>query len=299
MREPPFEDTPRTAKPKRKRRLLRFLGFLSFLAIVVAAAITAFPHIKWIISDEELIAIERAERLALATAGLSLPGAPDTTRLDARLAEQGMREGAPVLIRIFKKEFELELWMKRDGVFKRFVTYPICRWSGTLGPKLKEGDGQAPEGFYSVDAKALNPNSQYYRSFNVGYPNAFDASLGRTGSLIMVHGACASIGCFAMTNTQMGEIWRLVTAALSGGQRRFQVQIYPFRLGGDVLKSYADHPNYAFWSALKAGNDLFEANLLPPRVSVCEQTYRFSPSGVYPNGDGGIENACRENSDKS
>lgn len=299
MREPLFEDTSGTVRPKRKRHLLRFLGFLSFLALLIAAAVVAFPHIKWIISDEDLIAIERAERLALATAGLSLPGAPDTTRLDARLAEHGLKEGAPVLIRIFKKEFELEFWMKRDGIFRRFVTYPICRWSGTLGPKLKEGDGQAPEGFYSVDAKALNPNSQYYRSFNVGYPNAFDASLGRTGSLIMVHGACASIGCFAMTDAQIAEIWRLVTAALSAGQRRFQVQIYPFRLGGDALKSYADHPNHAFWSSLKAGNDLFEQSLLPPRVSVCERSYLFSPSGVYPNGDGGIENTCKPIFDKS
>lgn len=287
------------AKPKRKWRLLRFLSFLTFLALLAAAAYLALPHLKFVLSDEEVIAIERAERLAMATAGMALPGSPDTTRLDARLAEQGLKEGAPILIRVFKKEFELELWMKREGVFQRFVTYPICRWSGTLGPKLREGDGQAPEGFYSVDAKALNPNSQYYRSFNVGYPNAFDASLGRTGSLIMVHGACASIGCFAMTDAQMGEIWRLVTAALAGGQRRFQVQIYPFRLGGEALNAYQKHPNHAFWKSLKAGSDLFEASSLPPRVSVCEQTYRFAPAGVYPNGDGGIENTCRQSSDKS
>lgn len=280
-------------KPKRKRRLLRFLSFLTFLALVAAAAYLAFPYLKFALSDDEVIAIERAERLAFATSGLALPGAPDTTRLAERLREHGLQEGAPVLIRIFKKEFELELWMKRDGVFHRFVTYPICRWSGTLGPKLKEGDGQAPEGFYSVDAKALNPNSQYYRSFNVGYPNVYDAGLGRTGSLIMVHGACASVGCFAMTDALMGEIWRLVTAALTGGQRRFQVQIYPFRLSGDALKRYEQHPNHAFWSSLKSGNDAFEASLLPPRVSVCERSYRFAPAGVYPNGDGGIENICR------
>lgn len=293
MREQLFDDPPPSSRPKRKRRLLRFLSFLIFSALAIAGIFLALKHLNPILSDDDRIALERAERFALVSSGLPLPGAPDTTRLEARLTEHAVKEGAPVLIRIFKKEFELELWMKRGGVFHRFVTYPICRWSGTLGPKLKEGDGQAPEGFYSVDAKALNPNSQYYRSFNVGYPNAFDAGLGRTGSLIMVHGACASIGCFAMTDAQMGEIWRLVTAALSGGQRRFQVQVYPFRLGGDALKSYEHHQDHAFWSALKVGNDIFEASQLPPRVSVCERKYRFSSAGVYPNGDGGIENICR------
>lgn len=277
----------------------RTIFILLFGVLAVAGAFIAarFPPFGGSIEDN--IAYERADRLWRVSTGLGLPGAVDTSRLTERLAEHGVREGAPVLVRIFKKEFELELWMKRAGVFHPFVTYPICRWSGTLGPKLKEGDGQAPEGFYSVDSKALNPNSQYYRSFNVGYPNAFDAANGRTGSLIMVHGSCASIGCFAMTNDQMGEIWRLVTAALGGGQKRFQVQIYPFRLTDENLRAQAGHPAHPFWTALKRGNDLFEASLLPPRVSVCRGGYRFSAAGVYPDGDGGIENACPEPLDKS
>jgi murein L,D-transpeptidase YafK len=221
-----------------------------------------------------------------------LPGAPDTTRLKQRLAEQGLNEGAPILIRIFKREFQLELWMKHDGVFQHFTTYPICRWSGTLGPKIRQGDGQAPEGFYSVDANALNPNSNWYRSFNLGYPNAFDAANGRTGSLIMVHGGCASIGCFAMTNSQIAEIWQLVTAALQGGQKRFQVQVYPFRMTDEKLKAYDGHPALPFWRTLKQGNGLFEATHLPPRVTVCKGAYRFEPAGVYPSGDAGIENRC-------
>ena len=182
-----------------------------------------------------------------------MPGAPDVTRLPERLAEHGVTEGAPVFMRIFKREFELELWMKRDGVFHRFATYPICRWSGTLGPKFKTGDHQAPEGFYSVDASALNPNSNWFRSFNLGYPNAFDAANGRTGSLIMVHGGCASVGCFAMTNRQMGEIWQLVTAALNGGQKRFQVQVYPFRMTDDALKPTLSHPALAVLENAEAG----------------------------------------------
>ncbi|HPG88926.1 MAG TPA: murein L,D-transpeptidase family protein [Hyphomicrobium sp.] len=288
-------------RPSRRRRLIRprtvFIIAFGVLAVAGAFIAARFPPFGGSIEDK--IAYERADRLWRTTSGLPLPGAPDTSRLTERLAEHGVREGAPVLVRIFKKEFELELWIRRDGAFHRFVTYPICRWSGTLGPKFKEGDGQAPEGFYSVDAKALNPNSSYYRSFNVGYPNAFDVANGRTGSLIMVHGACASVGCFAMTNDQMGEIWRLVTAALSGGQKRFQVQIYPFRMTDDALKAQADHPAHPFWTVLKRGNDLFEASSLPPRVSVCRGGYRFSNAGVYLDGDGGIENSCSENFDKS
>jgi murein L,D-transpeptidase YafK len=283
-----------------RRRLPRIVFFIAFALFTIATIILAplwFPLLPG--SDENFIAYERAQRLGRASLGLPMPGAPDTTRLLQRLTESGLQEGAPILIRIFKREFELELWMKRDGVFQRFTTYPICRWSGGLGPKLKQGDGQAPEGFYSVDVGALNPNSAWYRSFNLGYPNAFDAAQGRTGSLIMVHGGCASVGCFAMTNPQIAEIWQLVTAALQGGQKRFQVQVYPFRMTDERLQGYAGHPNLPFWQMLKRGNDLFEASHLPPRVNVCKGAYGFEPAGVYPSGDGGIENRCPDPSAKS
>lgn len=148
---------------------------------------------------------------------------------------------------------------------------------GVLGPKLQEGDSQAPEGFYTVDSSALNPNSRWYRSFNLGYPNAFDRAHGRTGSLIMVHGGCASIGCFAMTDAQMQEIWKLVAAALSGGQKRFQVQVYPFRMTEERMNGHAQSPALDFWKNLKAGNDLFESSMLPPKVNVCGGKYQFAP----------------------
>lgn len=243
-------------------------------------------------TDDALIKHERAQRRFREAWGLPLPGAPDLARLPQRLAENGLVQGAPIFIRIFKKEFELELWMKRDGVFHRFATYPICRWSGTLGPKFLQGDQQAPEGFYTVDATALNPNSRWYRSFNLGYPNTFDQSHNRTGSLIMVHGGCGSVGCFAMTNAQIDEIWRLVTAALEGGQKRFQVQVYPFRLSDETLARYQDHAAAPFWRTLKAGHDLFETTLLPPRVAVCNGQYRFEPAGSNKDGDGLIETRC-------
>lgn len=278
---------------KRRRRGPRIVFGILFVLFAVAAIYLAPLWLPVGYSDDErAISMERAQRMWRASMDMALPGQPDLARLDARLAEQGLAEGRPILVRIFKREFELELWMKDEGTFKRFATYPICVWSGGLGPKLREGDGQSPEGFYSVDASALNPNSRYYRSFNVGYPNAFDAGLGRTGSFIMVHGHCLSVGCFAMTDAQMREIWTLVTSALKGGQKRFQVQIYPFRMSEERLQAYRGHPDLPFWTTLKRGHDLFEVERLPPRVHVCDGNYAFAPAGVYPNGDGGIEKGC-------
>lgn len=249
--------------------------------------------------DRALIAYERSQRLTRWSLGLPMPGQPDLARLPERLANAGVKEGSPVLVRIFKSEFELELWMQRDGVFHLFATYPVCRWSGRIGPKHREGDVQAPEGFYTVDSTALNPNSRWYRSFNLGYPNAFDRAHGRTGSFIMVHGGCASIGCFAMTNAQMQEIWQLVTAALEGGQKRFQVQVYPFRMSPDRLAAYGRSPNIGFWKTLKEGNDLFKASGLPPKVSVCNGQYRFAPGDKGSKGDDSIDDKCAGEAAKS
>ena len=208
--------------------------------------------------------------------GWVLPGTPDLGQLSKRLTSAGLSEGAPVLLRVFKAESILELWMKRNGRFELFASYPICRWSGDLGPKLKEGDRQSPEGFYTVGAGALNPNSRWHRSFNLGFPNPFDRAHGRTGSFIMVHGGCSSIGCFAMTNPVVDEIWRLVKAALRGGQARFQVQVFPFRMTEAKLARHAKDRWHPFWQQLKQGHDMFERTRLPPNVSVCSGKYRFA-----------------------
>lgn len=278
----------------RRRRSPGRVLFVICLALMAFAAYLLPPHVAPLVApnDKSLIALERGERLLRASWGLSLPGEPDLAHFNDRLSALGVHLGAPVLVRIFKREFELELWLERDGTFQRFATYPVCRWSGALGPKLEQGDGQAPEGFYQVDAGALNPNSRWYRSFNLGYPNAFDRVHNRTGSLIMVHGGCASVGCFAMTDAQMDEIWRLVTAALSAGQKRFQVQVYPFRMTDDRFSAYAAHPSLPFWRTLKRGNDLFEQTSLPPRVSVCEGAYAFTPGKSVADGDAPIEARC-------
>lgn len=249
-------------------------------------------------SDDQRIAHERANRLFRYTWGLPLPGEPSLGNLEARLASGGWTPGAPIFIRIFKKEFELEFWMKRGATFQKFATYPICRWSGGLGPKFQTGDKQAPEGFYTVDAAALNPNSRWYRSFNLGFPNLFDKAHGRTGSFIMVHGGCGSVGCYAMTNPQIDEIWKLVTAALNGGQKRFQVQVFPFRMTDDALAPYAAHEALPFWKSLKHGHDLFEQSSVPPRVSVCNGQYAFERGSSASNGDAPIESGCPQSKAK-
>jgi murein L,D-transpeptidase YafK len=263
------------------------------LAVLTAAVVALLLGRDWLVDRDGIeIEVERTRRLAQAVARQPLAGTPDLSDLPGRLAAQGLALGAPVFIRIFKREFELELWMRRDGRFQRLAVYPICRWSGGLGPKLAEGDGQTPEGFYTVDAKALNPASKWHRSFNLGFPNAFDRANARTGSLIMVHGGCASVGCFAMTDPVVDEIWRLVTAALNGGQKRFHVHVFPFRLTEENLGARRSAPWAPFWGDLKRGYDAFEATRLPPRIGVCAGRYTVAPAAG--GGDVGheIDNSC-------
>lgn len=206
--------------------------------------------------------------------------------------------GDPVFVRIFKQEGQLELWLKKNGRYALYKTFPICKWSGRLGPKLKEADYQSPEGFYSVSAKQLNPHSNYYRAFNVGYPNAFDRQNGRTGGLVMVHGACKSVGCFAMTDRGIEEIYGFVEAALRAGQKEIPVHIFPFRMtdanlaretgtGGGWLAFVSGGGGYTqwsdFWRNLKQGYDHFEQTGEPPVAFACGDHYEF---------DGG-SSACR------
>ncbi len=108
----------------------------------------------------------------------------------------------------------------RSGRFQILKTYPICRWSGDLGPKLYEGDRQAPEGFYTVTPELMNPNSNFYLSINLGYPNKFDKANKRDGSFLMIHGDCWSSGCYAMTDEQISEIYSLARDSFSAAGRR-------------------------------------------------------------------------------
>jgi murein L,D-transpeptidase YafK len=199
--------------------------------------------------------------------------------------------GVPVYMRIFKLESELELWVEKDGRFEHFATYPICLWSGRLGPKLKEGDRQAPEGFYTVDAEQLNPNSVMHRSFSLGFPNLYDQAHGRTGSFLMVHGGCASVGCYAVTHPVVDEIWRLVTAALEKGQPRFAVHAFPFRMTERNIRLRRGSRWEEFWSELKQGYGLFERSHIPPVVAVCKGHYVFEP-GTMATVNAPVEERC-------
>jgi len=179
-------------------------------------------------------------------------------------------------VRIFKEEAELEVWKQdADGQFALLKTYPICRWSGELGPKIKEGDRQAPEGFYNITPGQMNPNSNYYLAFDLGFPNAYDKANDRTGAFLMVHGDCSSRGCYAMTDEQIQEIYALGRDSFMGGQKSFQVQAYPFRMTALNMAKHRNNPSLAFWRMIKEGNDHFEATKAEPRVDVCEKRYVF------------------------
>jgi murein L,D-transpeptidase YafK len=260
----------------------------SIAAAGVAWAVAVSPALALeIVLDD--VAADRIERQrAFVRGDLALSGAPDLQRLDERLAERGLARGRPIYIRIFKAESELELWM--EGADKRFAllaAYPICHWHGTIGPKLKEGDKQSPEGFYSVGFPETRLVGRWRRAFNLGYPNQHDQLLQRTGSHILVHGGCSSVGCFAMTDAVQEEIYGLATAALAAGQGRFQVHVYPFRMTDANLARHADHPWAHTWADLRPAYDSFERTRVPPRVVLCGVRYQVA-DGV-PGDAGGVE----------
>jgi murein L,D-transpeptidase YafK len=200
---------------------------------------------------------------------------PSTLELMDRL---DMDRSAPILIRTYKEESALEVWKEnRTGTFALLKTYPICKFSGKLGPKIAEGDRQAPEGFYEVTRDQMNPLSREYLAFNVGFPNAFDRSMHRTGSSVMVHGGCASIGCYAMTDYEMSEIYALLDEAFKGGQDKVQLQALPFHMTEQNLARHALDRNAPFWQMLKTGSDAFLATRRPLKVAVCDLRYVFNP----------------------
>ncbi|MGH6771827.1 MAG: L,D-transpeptidase family protein [Xanthobacteraceae bacterium] len=237
--------------------------------------------------------------VAIALAGCDTDGPGPTLRslqplspqMVAEIEKRNMAKESPILIRIFKEESELEIWKEDNtGRMALLKTYPICRWSGELGPKLKEGDRQAPEGFYKITPSLMNPNSQYYLAINMGYPNAYDRSNKRTGAFLMIHGDCSSRGCYAMTDEQVAEIYALARESFFGGQGSFQIQAYPFRMTPQNLARHRNSPHIKFWRMLKDGYDHFEVTRQEPKIDVCERRYvfnaessrRFTPAGRCP-----------------
>ncbi len=184
---------------------------------------------------------------------------------------------APIMMRFFKQENVAEIWKQsRSGPFVLVARYGICKWSGQLGPKYKEGDFQTPEGFYTVSANQMNPYSKYYLAFNIGFPNLYDQANGRTGSNLMVHGSCFSAGCYSMSDKNMAQIYAFARDAFKGGQREFQLQAFPFRMTDANMTRHRDDPHYQFWVMLKEGYDFFEENRKPPKVYVYEKRYVFN-----------------------
>lgn len=211
-----------------------------------------------------------------ASGGYAKHEAPIPAATVALMREKNTSSAEPMLIRIYKKEAELEVWKRSSsGRYVRLKTFPVCRWSGQLGPKRKEGDRQTPEGFYAVTPSQMNPRSKHYLSFDTGFPNAYDRAHGATGSALMVHGTCSSAGCYAMTDVGVSEIYALLREAFRGGQKAVQLQAYPFRMTAENLVRHRLDPNITFWRQLKEGSDRFEATGEELVVGVSAGRYSF------------------------
>ena len=232
-----------------------------FVATIVIAAVSEAQNIPS--SARSLSAISRV-----------------TPKLQKEFSRTGFNWGAPIFVRIFKKTKELEIWLKDRKNFRLFKTYKICTYGWrSLGPKTRQGDGRAPEGFYYVLPRQMNPLSDFHLSFNLGYPNAYDRVHGRTGSALMVHGSCVYIGCYAMTDKGIEEIYALADVSLRNGQRFYRVHIFPFRMTDKNMSKHKYSKWYKFWENLKEGSDFFKKNgYNPPNVEVKNKRYVFEPS---------------------
>lgn len=245
----------------RSPRLIAALACVALLLVVaVTLRLTGYPSL-W----------QSVDRMT------SEPQPPfDREPLKRDLAAAGYALGDAVYIRIFKAEMRLEVWLRgRGDTFTKFRDYEICTFSGAPGPKLAEGDHQAPEGFYRVGFSQLNPNSRHHLAFNLGFPNQYDRSLGRTGSALMVHGGCSSVGCYAMTDAGIDQIYTMVEAALGAGQHEVDVHIFPFEMTGEAMAEKTGSQWYGYWQNLKEGYDLFETSRNPPAVGACRGRYVF------------------------
>lgn len=199
--------------------------------------------------------------------------------LKTELAQADLKPGAPMYIRIFKEEGELEVWVRNNNseLYRPFKTYAICKQGPMLGPKQARGDMQSPEGFYDITQDRLWPGSQYHLAMNIGYPNAYDQQHNRTGDKLMIHGDCKSEGCFAMTDPVIEEIYVLTEQSLLAGNENVPVHIFPFRMTDANMNRYKNSEWAAFWQELKQGYDLFEQNKYPPNVVANGGHYMFTP----------------------
>ncbi|MBS0857010.1 MULTISPECIES: peptidoglycan meso-diaminopimelic acid protein amidase [unclassified Tatumella] len=184
--------------------------------------------------------------------------------------------GTQVFIQIFKEERTLDLYGKIGNEYRLLDSFRICDFSGGLGPKRTEGDFKSPEGFYSVHFNQLKPDSHFYRAINLGFPNQFDRENGYSGNYLMIHGNCVSIGCYAMTNAYMDQIYTYVNAALRNGQSEVEVNIFPFRMTENNMQRHRDSAYISFWKQLKPGYDYFLKYKRPPTMTVSNGQYVLS-----------------------
>lgn len=226
--------------------------------------------------------------ILLLVATLAKAQIPTSTRADSirksvwpqlqqQMKDKRLKAGAPVFLRIFKQQMLLEVWVWGDKNYRLFKSYPICYFSGGLGTKTTNGDCKSPEGFYTITPKQLNPVSNYHLAINVGYPNKMEMANHYTGNAIMIHGHCASIGCYAMTDPEIDEIYTIVYHAFAGGQKAINLHILPFKMDEPHMQAADGSPYLTFWRNLKQGYDAFEQKHIPPDVSVKGKAYAFAP----------------------
>lgn len=202
------------------------------------------------------------------------------SHLSAEMEAMGLKAGDPVFLRAFKEEGELEVWMK-PAVEPHFVLFKVHRLagsSGNPGPKLREGDGQAPEGFYGATASSMRPETRHYLGIDIGYPNEYDRQRGRTGSDLLIHAGAVGGGAYAISPEAMNEVYALVDAAFRGGQRDLGIHLFPFRMTDARMDRVWAKPSRwtGEWVNLKEGYDFFENVRLPPRVGVDGELYDFT-----------------------
>lgn len=196
--------------------------------------------------------------------------------LAAQFQEKGLTLGSAVFIRVYKQTSEMELWVQQGARYVHFKTYGICRWSGGLGPKMYEGDRQSPEGLYHITAADLIVNPRWDRAMNINYPNSYDVVNGRSGSGILIHGKCGSVGCFAIQDQNVEEVYGAVRAALNNGQAEIPVLALPFRFAS-VAPTVNDTLQLSeFWSDLRRADLLFERDRIPPTAWICDGRYYFA-----------------------
>jgi murein L,D-transpeptidase YafK len=203
------------------------------------------------------------------------------------LAAQFEERGLPfpphaIFLRVIKRDRALEVWAQpaSEAPFEWVRNIDVCYYSGTLGPKRREGDRQHPEGFYTIDR--FNPRSRYHLSLRISYPNRSDRILGdpdTPGGDIFIHGGCGSTGCLAVTDAGIEPLYVLAVLARSGGQRHIPIHIFPIRFSDEDdlawLREVTDDPGlWEFWTSLRPGFDYFEQHRRLPRVEI-DQAGRY------------------------